>query len=157
MQKQGRPRQTARAQSGKSPIRDRVEVDFLILADAAQEVKGKLYLLGGGWNVYRAQSYPATFPFGLAAGILIPWSETNRLHAVGFVIKASEGVELLKGEAQVEVGREAGLSPGITQRVVLAIQGQLKIPQPGTYEVILQTAEDTKRTTFEALLIPTGR
>ncbi|MGA2286632.1 MAG: hypothetical protein ABSG55_10235 [Dehalococcoidia bacterium] len=162
MAKSERPKRVVRAEVARleangGPLPDRVAIDFLILADSAAEVQGKLYLLGGGWNLYRSNSYPTTFPFGLAGGILIPWSETNRQHPVSFVIKASEGDQLLRVDAQVEIGREAGLKPGMTQRVVMAIQGQVTLPQAGTYEVILETSEDTKRTIFEALLVPGSR
>ena len=34
-------------------------VDFAILADAAQAIAGKLFLLGGGWDTLRVGGFPA--------------------------------------------------------------------------------------------------
>jgi hypothetical protein len=136
-------------------LNDNPALDFLILADAAQEVAGKLYLLGGGWDMLTPPTYPSVIPFGLGVGILVPWAHTNMKHHFTFVIKASEGPDLARGEGDFEVGRKPGLRPGMTQRVVLAIHGQLNIPGPGTYEVIAQVADNIKRTTFDALSPPT--
>lgn len=115
---------------------------------------GKLYMLGGGWNVLRPPKYPVNFPFGVAIGILVPWSETNRSHKFEFVIKASEGQILGKGEGNFEVGREVGIKPGMTQRVTLAVNGQLGAEAPGTFEVIVTIPGDNKRITFELLPAP---
>ena len=134
-----------------------VEIDFVILADFAQAAQGKLNLIGGGWNLHNANQYPSTLQFGLGIGILVPWSQTNRKHDFTFVIKGSEGPELAKGGGQFEMGREAGIPAGMTQRVTIGLSGQLQIPQPGTYEVIVAAAHVEKRVTFEALHAPRTR
>ena len=36
-----------------------MRVEYVMVADAAQVTGGKLYVLGGGWNQYRAASFPA--------------------------------------------------------------------------------------------------
>lgn len=135
---------------------ERLQIDFVILADSAQVVGGKLYMLGGGWNLYRGRSYPDTSLFAIAIGVLVPWSETNRGHRFEFVIKASEGTVLAKGEGEFEVGREPGLRPGMTQRFTLAVNGHLVLQAPGTYEIVVTIADDEKRITFDALLIRPG-
>lgn len=128
-----------------------LEIDFVILADFAQAGGGKLNLIGGGWNVYTATQYPTTIPFGVGIGILVPWPLTNRKHTFELVIKGSEGPELLRGGGEFEVGRVAGIPPGMTQRFTLGISGQLQVAQPGTYEIIVTAAQSSKRVTFEAL------
>ncbi len=125
------------------------------MSDFAQEVGGKLYLMGGGWTLHNAMSYPSPLSFGLAIGILVPWSETNRQHKFSFVIKQSEGQEVARGEGGFEAGRQAGMPLAMTQRVVAALSGQLLLPAPGTYEVIAQVPGDERRITFEAL--PAGK
>jgi hypothetical protein len=130
---------------------ERLRIDFVILADAAQVMGGKLYLLGGGWNLYHAQSYPVAAPFAVAIGVLVPWSETNRKHRFDFVIRASEGMELGRGGGEFEIGREVGIRAGMAQRVTLAINGQLGLQAPGTYEIVVTIPGDEERTTFEAL------
>ena len=48
----------------------------MLLADAAQESQGKLYILGGGWSV---TSSP-TGPMSLAIKFDVPWDRTNIEH-----------------------------------------------------------------------------
>jgi len=129
----------------------RIEIDFVILADFAQAVQGKLSLIGGGWNLHHPRQYPSALPFGLGIGILVPWSETNRRHAFKFIIRKSEGPQLIAGEGEFEVGRDVGTPPGMTQRATLGIAGQLNLPEPGTYEVIVTAGGGEKRVIFEAL------
>lgn len=128
-----------------------LKIDFVILTDGAQVAGGKLYMLGGGWNLYRTDKYPVVFPFGLAIGILVPWPETNRKHSFSFTIRASEGAVLGQGQGDFEVGREVGIPSGMTQRVMLAVNGQLALPSAGTYEVLVAVPTDEKTVTFEAL------
>lgn len=130
---------------------NQLQIDFVILADSAQEVNGKLYLLGGGWNIHHAEQYPSTLQFGAAIGILVPWGETNTKHPTSFSIGPTEEAPLLRGEAQFEVGREVGIRPGMTQRVILAFSGLISLPHEGTYEVVASVAGAEKHITFEAL------
>lgn len=138
----------------RPPVKQNVDIDFVILGDSAQAVLGKLYMLGGGWNIHNTAQYPSLLPFGLGIGILVPWAETNRRHSFQFVIKGSEGAELVRGGGDFEIGREAGIPAGMTQRIVVGISGQLQVPQPGAYEIIVTVADAEKRVTFEALPVP---
>lgn len=135
---------------------ERLQIDFVILADSAQVMGHKLYMLGGGWNLYRAQSYPVNIPFAVAIGVLVPWSETNRKHRFEFVIKASEGMELGRGAGDFELGREVGIRAGMKQRFTLAINGQMRLEAPGTYEITVTIPGEERCITFEALLIRPG-
>lgn len=130
---------------------DRIEIDFVILADFAQAVQGKLNLVGGGWNLHHATQYPSNLLLGLGIGVLVPWSETNRTQTLRFEIKKSEGAKVMEGKGDYIVGREITTPAGMTQRVTLGISGPVQLPEPGTYEVIVTTAGTEKRVTFEAL------
>jgi len=133
---------------------DAVQIDFVILADFAQAVGGKLSLIGGGWNVYQSLEYPVALPFGLGIAFLVPWALTNRQHPWTFAIKKSEGTELASGGGDFEIGRGAGIPAGMTQRVTIGMAGQLQLPEPGTYEIIVGAGEAEKLVTFEALKLP---
>lgn len=152
------PKSAKRKKPAKRPaltrLPDAIEIDFVILADYAQAAQGKLNLIGGGWNVHNASQYPSTLPFGLGIGVLVPWSQANMRHDLTFVIKSSEGPELLRGGGQFEMGREAGLPAGMTQRAIVALIGQLQILQPGAYEIIVTAGPSEKRVVFEAMPVP---
>ena len=46
----------------------------MLLADVAQAVAGKLYVLGGGWSMMGSGPTPSA----LAVKIDIPWDQANR-------------------------------------------------------------------------------
>src|SRR5436309_12939176 len=87
----------------------------MLLADAAQAVNGKLYILGGGWSV----AGPDPTPMAIALKIEVPWDEANRLHVFTLELLNADGqpvrVPTPDGDSQIElrgnfeVGRPAGL------------------------------------------------
>ena len=48
----------------------------MLLADAAQEVNGKLYVLGGGWSV----TGPDLPPMSIAIKLDVPWNQSVAPH-----------------------------------------------------------------------------
>ena len=49
-------------------------VDIALLADAVQASQGKLYVLGGGWDVLTVRSLPARHPsMGIGLRVRVPW------------------------------------------------------------------------------------
>ena len=99
----------------------------LMLADYAEAVNGKLYIMGGG----RTVPGPAPSSFAIAVLIEIPWDETNRRHVLRVDLVDGDGrpvmVSTPTGERPVEidggfeVGRPAGLKPGAPQTVPVAM------------------------------------
>lgn len=142
---------TSKAQELEPLEREEITIDFVILADFAQAVQGKLNLIGGGWNLHHAKEYPSNLLLGLGIGILVPWSETNRQHTLQFEIKKSEGATVMQGKGEYAIGRDVSTPVGMEQRVTLAISAPVQVPEPGTYEVIVSTVGKRKRVTFEAL------
>lgn len=88
----------------------------MLLADSAQAVAGKLYVLGGGWSLIG----PDPSPMALAIKIEIPWDQTNRAHKLRVELLDADGDPVAPGgteepvffEADFEVGRPPGLKPG---------------------------------------------
>jgi hypothetical protein len=58
-------------------------VDVALLADAVQAVRGKLFILGGGWDTLWVRQFPARHPslaIGLRLRVPVSWkTETLRL------------------------------------------------------------------------------
>ncbi len=132
----------------------KVEIDFVLLGDFAQASNGKLTVVGAGWNIWNTPRYPNVLPFGLGIGFLVPWQETNRKHKFTFRIAASEGDMLAEGGGEFEIGRKTGIPPGMMQRVVIGLHGQVEVKSPGTYEILVTCAGQRKTVTFEALPVP---
>ncbi len=114
-----------------------MRTEWLILADAAQIVGGKLYLMGGGWDVLTVnRALPITQHVALAASYSIPWNETNQQFSVEVVIVSDDGKEIGKITGMVEVGRPAGTPPGSEQRAQISAELNLEFAAPGSFAII---------------------
>lgn len=99
----------------------------LLLADAAQVVDNKLYILGGGWSI----TGPDPTPFAIAMKIEVPWTEANKKHRWELRLLGADGEQIrlegLPDQAPIEisgdfeVGRPPGITPGVALEVALAI------------------------------------
>jgi hypothetical protein len=115
----------------------------MLLADAAQAVDGKLYILGGGWSVIG----PEPSPMAIAIKIEVPWSETNQPHPWHLQLVDGDGQPVMaqtpEGErpvvvgGQFEVGRPAGIVPGTPIDVPMAI-GLGALPLPAGRRLVWQ-------------------
>jgi hypothetical protein len=134
-----------------------MKAEWLILADAAQIVGGKLYLLGGGWDVLTVSTdFPVAQRCAVAASFTIPWNETNQRHNVEIAIASEDGTEIAKISGQLEVGRPAGTPLGTDQRAQFAAELGLEFKEPGSFAIIARVeGQDEARTTFRVLAGPT--
>ena len=86
----------------------------MLLADAAQVVNGKLYILGGGWTIVG----PGASPSALAIKIEVPWTEANRRHEIQLDLLTEDHQPVMMANNPVqmrghfEVGRPAGIPAG---------------------------------------------
>jgi hypothetical protein len=138
-----------------------MDVEWLILADAAQVVGAKLYLMGGGWDMLTVnRAFPVDQRCALALSILVPWNETNQKHSFEVEIisedKATEEPKsLIKVGGQFEVGRPPGIRPGQEQRFQLAVDMNLRIETAGTKTVIARIeGQVMRRLEFTVLSVP---
>ena len=113
-------------------------VEWIILADRAEVINNKLYLMGGGWDSLTVNSgFPAIHPCALAVSFRVPWNETNQRHNIEVEILDEDGQSsLAKVAGQIEVGRPAGIRPGQAQRLQMGINLSLEVAKPGLYEVV---------------------
>ncbi len=130
-----------------------MDVGFLILTDASEAVNGKLYAIGGGWNMLRFPQLPQDLQFGIAFGIDVSWDETNRRHAINLRIEDPDG-EALGDEFTLdfETGRPPGLVPGQDQRIVLSLAAKVSFEKAGPHAVVMSSGgEEIGRSRFYVL------
>ena len=138
-----------------------MQLEWLILADAAQVVGGKLYLLGGGWDRITVNSpFPVQQRVALAVSIKVPWNETNQKHTFEVEIisenrETEELKSLMKMGGQFEVGRPPGTRQGQDQRLQLALDGGLVLEAPGRKMVVARIGgQEIGRTEFQVVQGP---
>jgi hypothetical protein len=114
-----------------------MKLDFLILADFAEVANSKLYLQGGCWDVLGVGTgFPHQRNIGVAAGIDIPWEDTNHRYTLKVDVFNDDTQEVVIAvEGQLETGRPAGLPPGQAQLVTMALNGVLNLAGPGQFVV----------------------
>lgn len=107
----------------------------LLLADSAQEVGNKLYILGGGWSIITPGA-----PFSIAGKIEVPWNEGSSEHTFrlelldmdGHPVGVEEQIDDENGDGSPEpkplaiegtfaTGIPAGVKPGTPLDAVFAI------------------------------------
>ena len=126
-------------------------VDWLILADSAQVVGNKLFLLGGGWRFLTAQNgYPFQQHFAVAVGMQLQWAETNMRHPFTLEITDEDGKQLYALNGEIEAGRPVGAPPG-EQLVQIAIDITMSFERAGTYAVIARLGADEEQQTFHVI------
>lgn len=120
-----------------------MNVGFLLLADHAEAVNGKLYMTGGGWNVLRLPELPHEWAFHIALGIDIAWHETNATHELRVTIHDPDGIELGEGlAASFETGRPPGMPAGQEQRLVMSIGASATFAASGPHAAVVQVDEE---------------
>jgi Family of unknown function (DUF6941) len=151
-----RPRRTtARDRAAKLPEEplDGPNIDFFLIADAAEAVGGKLYLLGGGFDRIFVQNFDEPVSFSVALGMLIPWTATNTFHQVTITLQTEDGTVIEpRLAAAFTVGRPIDARQGQSFRAVVAAKAAFKLPGPGTYvlDASLPGAE-ARRVVFYAI------
>jgi hypothetical protein len=124
-----------------------MEADFLILADRAEAINGKLYMVGGGFDRVSLAGAVGPVDIDVAFGILVDYLETNQRHGFRLVLENEDNQEVLPPiAAEFEVGRPPGLVAGQAQRVIYVVRGPFPIPRVGGYHWVLYLDGARQRT-----------
>jgi hypothetical protein len=133
-----------------------VELGFLILTDHSEALNGKIYVMGGGWNMIRFPQLPHDWGFGIAVGVDVSWDETNRRHTMLLEIEDPDGEVL--GDAfsmDFETGRPPGAVPGQDQRMVMSLGTRTTFHTTGPHAVVVRLGdEELGRSRFYVTEIP---
>ncbi|MFN0094476.1 MAG: DUF6941 family protein [Dehalococcoidia bacterium] len=118
-----------------------MDLDSVIIADYADITGGKLYLMGGGWDTTTVQAVPAQVRMAVAVGVRIGWEETNRPIPVRITVVDDDMQELVRLEAQVNVGRPPNLLPGSTQLAQVAVNLVVNAQHGGGHAVTVRAGD----------------
>lgn len=127
-----------------------------MLTDHSEALSGKLYAMGGGWNMLRFAELPVDHTFGIGFGIDVAWDEANERHTLELETQDPDG-ERLGDELsfEIEVGRPPGSITGQDQRVVISIQATATFSKPGPHAVVIRGGErELGRSRFYVVELP---
>jgi hypothetical protein len=132
-----------------------MKIEYALLADAAQAVGGKIFILGGGWNVYRSPNYPAPVQLAVAIGIGFNSNEIGSRHPLKIVIADEAGVPVVpEFTGQIETGQPApDLPKEVPVKVPLAWNVSFAVPRPGRYGIVISVGSAQADLSFEAIFV----
>ena len=131
------------------------EVEWIILADSAKLVGGKLYVLGGGWSVLTVHdAFPHQQLLGIAASFLVPssWRDRQITFTAKIIAEATgKSVMEIAGELETGVG-SFGLDD--FERAAMAAEALVEL-HVGAYIVTARLeGSEEKRLRFHVRGIP---
>ena len=125
---------------------DQVDVDFLLLADRAEVLNGKLYMMGGAWDRRHIRDIGAPVSLTIVVGVLVPWNLTNEPHLLRIRIEDEDGTPVPpEVEATINVGRPVNATQGQSFRATAVINNRWTMPRFGTYRVVASVAGHSER------------
>jgi hypothetical protein len=155
---------------------ERIAVDAFLADSVAGPGDGKVYILGGGWNVLHTQSLPTRHPrLGIAVLVRVPYLlATNEAHRLEIHLEDADRAALPLGDApsdtasdgklrritaEFAVGRPVGVEPGDEQVVPMAINiDGLIFERAGSYSFVIEVdGQEVKRLRFRINLLTGSR
>ena len=125
-------------EAAEATLSRKPEIDYLLVADRAEVVNGKLYLMGGAWDRIQPSTFPHRMIVGIALGVRIPFAHTDDQHTVAVEMQQDEQ-RLVGFEAKLTTGRPPGMA-GMDMLVPMAFNIPVSIPAEG--QVVLRASVD---------------
>ena len=138
---------------------DSLAID-MFLADHAEAINGKLYVMGGAWDRLQVPELPGPLPVPISVAVVItvPWSLTNKQFTFSLELVDVDNAPVVSAEEggvfsiPFEVGRPPGLREGRPQKNVLSVTigAGIEFEQPGTYSFRgMIDGDELNRATFD--------
>ena len=128
-----------------------MKLEWMGLANYAEDQGGLLYIVGGGWDTINVQApiegapegVFAVIPGTLVIRLLLQTTETGKGHRLSFEIVDEDGQQLMKADGDFRVERNVGLPIGWDQgaNLVFPLTG-ITLPKPGNYLINLRVDDE---------------
>lgn len=132
-----------------------VRVEWLVLADSAEVLGNKVYMLGGGWTCLRVHSaFPVQQHFAVCVAVGLGQSEMGLPQEFAVDLLDPHGKLMLTLEAEFVV--KSSVEQRWPQpRWHFASAVELRLEGPGCYPVVVHlNGEESHRTQFEVCAAP---
>jgi hypothetical protein len=116
-----------------------VKLDFLLLADKAEALNGKLYMIGGAIDRIGLLEIPGPASFDVAMGVLVSYHETRDTHRLTLRMETADNRPVFPAiEISFATGTPPGLPAGDDVRFTAVVQGPFPIPSEGAYQWVAE-------------------
>lgn len=130
-------------------------IESLLLADFAEVVNGKLYLMGGGFTAVQMASLDQPHRFYVAASLRVPFSHPERAVTFAGRLETLDAVPLdcwsLEGE--IEANRMEGQREGDAV-TMFAAPVDVIVPEPMDVVLRFRLGEDERTARFRLVVAP---
>jgi hypothetical protein len=132
-----------------------MKIEYALLADGAQASGGKIFILGGGWNVFRGANYPAPIQLAVAIGMGFTVNEIGIKYPLKIAIADEAGMPVVpEMKGQIETGQPAAdLPKGVAVKVPVAVNMSFALPHPGKYGIVVTAGSSRAELSFEAIFV----
>jgi hypothetical protein len=119
-----------------------MRLDFLTLADKAEAINGKLYMMGGGVGGIGLIQLPGPAAVDVAIGLMVDYAETSDTHQLQLSLETADNTPVI-GPITIPfaTGRPPGLPAGEAVRFIAVLQGPFPIPGEGRYHWVAQVGD----------------
>jgi hypothetical protein len=116
-----------------------MNLDYLLLADKAEAVNGKLYAIGAGVHGIGMAQIPGKAAVDIAVGLLVDYAGTGDTHQLSLSMETADNQTVL-GPISVPfaTGTPPGLPAGDELPFTLVVQGPFPIPSEGAYQWVAE-------------------
>lgn len=112
-----------------------MEVDFAFLADAAEAVNGKIYVVGGAFDTIWASNVPVVYPrLSLVMRLMFTPAEVGRKHKIEINLMEEDGKRMTSVGGDLEIGQNPEVPKGWRQGFLTSLNfANLKFEKLGDY------------------------
>jgi hypothetical protein len=134
-----------------------MKIETMLLCDSVQVANGKLFILGGGWNMYRSPNFPAVIPIGIALDFSLTRTEIGSKFPLTINIVDEVGVSIIPPmNGQIEAGQAIQEIPkGALLKLPMAMNTILNLPRAGRYTVAVSAGSSKVQIAFDAIFAGT--
>lgn len=115
------------------------EIEWLMLANDAEVLGNRLFLMGGGWDTLTPSGMPFLHTFAIAVSLLADWDDVvqEREHRIEIAHVPAGGDRKLLGTSMAKLSRAPQMREGEKQRAQFAVKLALQFDKSGTHDIVV--------------------
>ena len=113
---------------------EQTHVAYLILAEAVENMDGKLNITGGDWDTLLVPDIGRPVGFSFACGVQVPWAEADARHTLMLSLAGADGRPIAPPHMETfRIGRSRLAGPEAEAHLPFALRWELTFPRYGRY------------------------